>query len=417
MATGRGHTAAPWAQRLAGRHTPSDVPVYRADIYSEAAIRDPYPHYSAMRDLGRVVWLPKQRLYALPRYAEVKSALHDDDIFRSNNGVPLNPISRFIGRNSLLLTDGSAHDRLRKLMAQRLTPRGLRPLHTQVEDLAEQTVLTALAKGRVDGVQDIALKLPLTVVPDLVGWPRAQREHLVEWAGAIFDLLGPLNRQAVRSMPNGVSMLGFVYRLARRRDVLPGSMSAEIIEGIDNGTIKQSRLPSVFIDYLGPSIDTTASAIAAALWLFATNPTQWQMLQADPARIPNVVNEVARLESPVRAFGRRCQRDTEIAGARIPAGSRLLIMYASANRDERIWTDPDRFDIARDASGQLGFGYGTHGCAGQGLARLETQAILRSLVEHVDHIEIDGTPQRALNNIIHRFERLPLRLVTKTAVS
>ncbi|MEZ0365151.1 cytochrome P450 [Mycobacterium sp. pUA109] len=366
-----------------------------------------------MRDLGPVVWLPKQKLYALPRYAEVKSVLSDHNTFHSSGGVALNVISRVIGKNSVLLTDGTAHDRRRKLTAHRLTPRALRPLHTFVEDLAEQAVLAALAKGRVDGVGDIALKLPLSVVPDLVGWPERGREHLVGWAGATFDMLGPLNRLAIRSLPSAFSMLGFVHRLARRRDVLPGSMADELFQRVDEGTLKRSECPGVFIDYLAPSIDTTASAIAAALWLFARYRDQWQMLQADPTTVPNAVNEIVRLESPVRAFGRRTRRDIRIAGTRVPAGSRLLVMYASANRDERVWSDPDRFDITRDASRHVGFGHGTHGCAGQGLARLETQAILRSLIRHVDHIELDGTPGRAVNNVIHRFENLPIRLVPK----
>ena len=190
-------------------------------------------------------------------------------------------------------------------------------------------------------------------------------------------------------------------------------MADEVVQAIDEGAMKQSQLPSVFIDYLAPSIDTTASAIAAALWLFARNPDQWQMLQRDATRIPNAVNEVVRMESAVRAFGRRAERDTEIAGTRIPAGSRVLVMFASANRDERVWSDPDRFDITRDASRQLGFGHGVHACAGQGLARMETEAMLRSLLRHVDHIELDGTPELALNNVIRRFDTLPLHLVPK----
>lgn len=403
-----------WLRTRAGAKSPSDAPVYEPDLYSEAAIRDPYPHYRAMRDLGPVVWLPKQNLYALPRYAEVKSVLADDDTFRSRNGVALNAISRFVGKKSLLLTDGSAHDRRRKLTAHRLKPRALQSLESQIEDLAERAVLEAVARGAVDGVAEIALKLPLTVVPDFVGWPERGREHLVEWAGATFDALGPLNKVAIRSLPGSLRMLGFVHGLARRQDVLPGSMADEILQGIGQGTIKRSECPGVFIDYLAPSIDTTASAIAAALWLFARHPDQWQILQADPTRVPNAVNEIVRLESPVRAFGRRTERDTQIAGTRVPAGSRLLVMYASANRDERFWSDPDRFDIGRDATRQLGFGYGSHACAGQGFARLETQAILRSLLRHVDHIELNGTPELAVNNVIHRFETLPLRLVPKS---
>jgi cytochrome P450 len=402
-----------WRRAIGGLKTPGDVPVYRPDLYSEAAIRNPYPHYAAMRVLGPVVWLPKQKLYALPRYAEVKAVLRDDDTFRSSGGVALNTISRFVGRRSFLMLDGSEHDRVRKLSAHRLIPRALRPLQMQIDDLAEQTVRAAVANVRVDGVRDIALRLPLRVVPDLVGWPEREREHLVKWAGATFDLLGPFNSLAVRSSGNVLSMLAFVHRLARRRNVLPGSMAHEVVQAIEEGAMKQSQLPSVFIDYLAPSIDTTASAIAAALWLFARNPDQWQILQRDAARIPNAVNEIVRMESAVRAFGRRAERDTEIAGTRIPAGSRVLVMFASANRDERVWSDPDRFDITRDASRQLGFGHGVHACAGQGLARMETEAMLRSLLRHVDRIELDGAPELALNNVIRRFETLPLHLVPK----
>ena len=400
---------------MGGVTTPRDVPVYDADLYSVAAIRDPYPHYARMRALGPVVWLPKQRLYALPRYAEVKAALRDSDTFRSSDGVALNPISRRLGNRSFLMLDGPEHDRVRKLTAHRMIPRALRPLQTQIDDLAEGTVRAAVAKGTVDGVRDIALALPLSVVPDLVGWPKDQREHLVEWAGATFDLLGPYNRMALRSSARAVAMLAFVHRLARRRGVLPGSMADEVIQAIDRNEMEQSQLPSVFIDYLAPSIDTTASAIAAALWLFALNPQQWQTLKREPARVPNAVNEIVRMESSVRAFGRRADRDTDIAGTRMAAGSRVLVMFASANRDERVWSEPDRFDITRDASRQLGFGHGVHACAGQGLARAETEAMLRSLLHHVERIDLDGTPRLALNNVIRRFDTLPLRLVPTTA--
>lgn len=313
------------------------------------------------------------------------------------------------------MLDGAEHDRVRKLTAHRMIPRALRPLQTQIDDLADDTVRAAVAKGAVDGVRDIALALPLSVVPDLVGWPEGQREHLVEWAGATFDLLGPYNTLALRSSRRAVAMLAFVHRLARRRGVLPGSMADEVIQAIDRGEMKRSQLPSVFIDYLAPSIDTTASAIAAALWLFALNPQQWHALRRDPDRVPNAVNEIVRMESSVRAFGRRAVFDTEVAGTRIPAGSRVLVMFASANRDERVWSDPDSFDISRDASRQLGFGHGVHACAGQGLARAETEAILRSLLRHVERIELDGTPQLVLNNVIRRFDTLPLRLVPTTS--
>jgi cytochrome P450 len=127
--------------------------------------------------------------------------------------------------------------------------------------------------------------------------------------------------------------------------------------------------------------------------------------------IPNAVNEVIRYESPVRAFSRKACRASTIGDVTIPAGSRVLVIYASANRDEREWEQPDVFDVRRDATRQLGFGHGAHACAGQGLARMETEAMLRALAERVDRIELTSPPTWVINNIIRRHERLPLKLI------
>ncbi|AYF76760.1 cytochrome P450 [Nocardia yunnanensis] len=148
----------------------------------------------------------------------------------------------------------------------------------------------------------------------------------------------------------------------------------------------------------------------AEITSLAAHPEQWRLLKSDPSLIPNTVNEVVRYESPVRAFSRKAVRAVEIAGTPIEKGARVVVIYGSANRDPLEWESPDIFDIRRDAARQLGFGHGTHGCAGQGLARLETQAILRALVERVDRIEVAGEPEWVLNNIIHRYARLPLQL-------
>lgn len=387
------------------------VPRYAADIYSRSAILDPYPHYAAMRELGPVVWLDKQRVYALPRHAEVKQVLADDATFVSGRGVGLNPVVNRFSDGTTLTSDGDRHRGRRQLVAHRLTPRALRSMATQVEDLAEETVAAAVQRGDVDGVSDVAVRLPLTVVPDFVGWPERGRENLLRWGGATFDLLGPANARAVRAVPDVARVMRFVKQVIKRDELIPGSMSHEVVAAARAGQIAPGECPKLMFDYMAPSIDTTASAIAAALWLLATHPDQWQLLKDNPDLVPATVQEVVRVESPLRAFSRVVATDTRIAGASIPAGARVLIVYASANRDERVFPDPDRFDITRDASAHVGFGYGAHGCAGQGLARLETQAILCALIRHVDRIELTGEPEYAVNNIIHRFETLPIRLV------
>ncbi|MEV4145476.1 cytochrome P450 [Amycolatopsis sp. NPDC049691] len=387
-----------------------EVPVYRPDIYSPQAILDPYPHYANLRELGPVVWLPRQNVYALPRYAECKAVLLDDKTFVSGDGVALNAVANRLSRGTTLNSDGEDHARRRALVAHRLTPRALRAMKDVVERQAAEIVDAALARRTVDGVE-VAGALPAAVVPDLVGWPAEGREHLLRWGAATFDILGPLNGQAVQAVPAGLGMARFAHTVAKQRKVLPGSMGDDLLRAADAGELAHSECPALMIDYLAPSLDTTLSAIASALYLFATHPTQWQLLKDDPGLIPNAVNEIVRYESPLRAFSRKAARDAEVAGAALPAGSRVLVLYASANRDALEWDDPDTFDIRRDAARQLGFGHGTHGCAGQGLARLETQAMLRALVARVDRIEPAGPPEWARNNIIRRLGRLPLELI------
>jgi cytochrome P450 len=390
---------------------PAEVPAYEPDLYAAQAIVDPHPHYAQLRRLGPVVWLTKQRAYALPRYAECKAVLRDDTRFISGQGVGLNRVFNRLSRGTTLNSDGDDHDQRRKLLAHRMLPRALRTMSDAVTYQAEQVVAEAVRREYVDGVPDLATALPLSVVPDLVGWPEDRRRHLLRWGGATFDVLGPLNRLSLKSVPASVQMLRFSKEVVRRRSVTSGSMGHDVLAAADAGKLRHSDCSALMIDYLVPSLDTTISGIASALALFAAHPDQWDTLRAKPSLLPNAINEVLRHESPLRAFSRKARQSTEIAGIDIPAGSRVLVLYASANRDEREWTDPDDFDIRRNSTRHLGFGHGIHACAGQGLARLEMQAMLAALVRQVSRIELDGEPTWAINNIIRCYERLPLRLI------
>ncbi|PXX12159.1 cytochrome P450 [Mycolicibacterium moriokaense] len=391
--------------------TRNGVPEYRTNIYTTDAIVDPYPHYAALRQLGPVVWLSKHRVYALPRYTECKAVMRDDKSFISGNGVALNPLTNRLSRGTTLSSDGAEHDQRRKLVAHRLLPRALRGIDDSVQEQATRVVDAALARGEVDGVNDLASALPMAVVPDLIGWPRDQRDDLLAWGAATFDILGPMNRHGLKSLPSTLRMLRFARRVVRDRSLIEGSVGHEVLLAADAGKVSHDECAPLMIDYIAPSLDTTMSAISNALHLFAEHPEQWQFVREDPSRIPNAVNEVIRYESPLRAFSRLARHDTDIAGHPIPAGTRVLVIYASANRDEHEWDSADAFDIRRDATRQLGFGHGAHACAGQGLARMETEAMLGALVDRVDRIELSAPPTWAINNIIRRHERLPLKLI------
>src|SRR5262249_43167748 len=148
------------------------------------------------------------------------------------------------------------------------------------------------------------------------------------------------------------------------------------------------QCPVMMNDYMGPSLDTTIFATSNALWLFANNPDQWDILCQNPSMIPNAVNEVIRIESPIQNFSRVLTRDHEVDGTVMPAGARVIVSYGSANRDPRKWDDPDRFDVNRRAMDHLGFGFGIHQCIGNNLARMEISALLKALTKRVKRFEL-----------------------------
>ena len=165
----------------------------------------------------------------------------------------------------------------------------------------------------------------------------------------------------------------------------------------------------LIVGYLAPSLDTTISAIGSAVWLLARYPAQWAALRSHPALVPNVFNETLRLESPLRAFSRVTTVTARAGDVDIPAGARVVVLYASANRDKRHFPHPDEFDITRPNAGEhLGFGWGVHGCAGQGLARMEAHALLTALAEQIDRIDLTAPATAVLNNLINARASVPV---------
>jgi len=386
------------------------VPSYPHDLFTDQVLSDPYEHYRALRDLGPVVWLEAHQMYAVARYAEARAVLGDPGTYCSGQGVALNDTANALaaGRN-LLMTDGKLHEHLRRVLGRNLTPRALRAADDSIQQAAAQLVATLVAQGSFDAVTDLATALPLTIVPDLVGWPAEAREHLLEWAAAAFDLLGPQNERARRAVPPSQAMFAFANETAATGNLLPGSVGAGVIEAARRGELEPDRVAPLIVGYLAPSLDTTISAIGSAVWLLARYPDQWAALRAQPALIPNAFNETLRLESPVRAFSRVTTAATRVGDADLPAGARVVILYASANRDDRHFPHPEDFDITRpNASEHLGFGWGVHGCPGQGLARMEAHALLIALAEQVERIDLAAPATAVLNNLINARASVPV---------
>jgi cytochrome P450 len=391
------------------RQTPSrldSIPSSDVDLYSGQTLLDPYDEYRTLRDTGPVVWLERLQLYAVGRYHDVKRVLRDANSFRSGYGVALNDMANS-GRGMTLVSDGEAHHRFRQVIGRPMTPIALNDLQPAVQEVADGLADRLVALGSFDAVTDLAETIPATWVPDLLGWPQEGREHLLRWGADTFDLGGPPNDRCQAAVLGAMEMFNFASKVATEHEFPAGSMGAGVMAAAANGEIEANECPALLIDYLGPSLDTTISALGSAIWLFGKHPDQWDLLRAEPHRAHNAFNEVLRLESPITGFTRVCPTAADIDEVTVPAGARVLTLYACANRDERRWDRPDEFDITRDASGQIAFGHGVHACAGMGLARLEAAAILAALIPRVKRFNLGQTVRRP-NNMIRAFASIPV---------
>lgn len=384
-------------------------PVYDVDLYSDEVLLDPYPHYRALRDLGAVVWLPRNELHAVARFDDVRAALRNPTVFSSAQGVAANDHVNSISRGTTLASDAPLHDRLRAIIATPLLPRALEEIAPQIRAEARRLVDDLVERGEFDAVSDLAQHLPLTIVSKLVGLEDHGRGSMLRWAAATFNVLGTMNARACTALTDVQEMRAYLGGEEIRTRLRPGSWGDRIFAAADRGEVEPERCSVLMRDYLGPSLDTTIFATANLVLLFGRHPAQWDLVCNDPALIPSAINEALRLESPVRGFTRYLAADAAMAGLAIPRGSRLLLLYASANRDERKWQDPERFDVTRRANDHLGFGNGTHMCAGLHLARLEMTALLEALVKRVACFEI-GEPVLALNNVLRGLASLPVRV-------
>jgi cytochrome P450/ferredoxin-NADP reductase len=386
------------------------IPTFDGDLYSDDVIRDPYPVYAQLRALGPVVYLRRHDVYALPRYVEVASVLRQPRRFISSRGVSLNERTNRLLVGSTLNSDPPEHDMTRAVTAQPLLPGALEAIAPRIRQAADKLVADLVARGHFDAVSDFAQVLPVTIVAELVGLPEEGRQKMLTWASATFNLFGPENERARAAFEDLRDLKAFLDEYGTPDKLQQGGWAHRIFEvGAERG-IPLATCAQLMRDYINPSLDTTISATGQAIHFFADHPDQWTLVLERPQLIPNAVEEVVRLASPIRAFTRYVAQDSRIAGVPIPQGARVLVMYASANRDERKFPDPDRFDVTRDVHDHLGFGSGVHMCMGMHLARLEIVSLLQSLASRVTSFSLTGEPVVAMNNTIRAWASLPVRV-------
>ncbi|MBU3067768.1 cytochrome P450 [Nocardia sp. NEAU-G5] len=392
-------------------NAPTDtIPHFDVDLFSEEVMAAPYSEFRALRDAGPVVYLDRHDVFAVARYREVRHVLGEWEAFSSVD-ISLNkPFNDYIGEG-IIRADPPVHDALRSVLSSRLAPGGVRNLEPEINRRAEEIVDRLLTRGSFDAVADLARRFPVEIVGDLIGLPKSGREPLLELIDANFNCFGPENDRTLAAVPRLAELAEYVMVSANRDVLAEGSMGRAVYDAVDAGRIPAEVAPWLVMTYVTAGMDTTVHALGHLVWLLAEHPDQWNVLRSSPSLVPQAFREVLRYESPVQVFGRTARVDWVAEDVTVPAGARLAVLYGSGNRDERKWSDADRFDVQRSNIDHLAFGYGLHGCAGQALAVLEGEAILRALLAKVARIEA-GTPVRHFNNVLRGLESLP---VTVTA--
>lgn len=391
------------------------TPVLEIDPFSPAFLGDPYPAHEEMREAGPVVRLARYGIWASARHDPVRTAFLDPETYCSSAGVGLADFRKeepWRPPSLLLETDPPEHTRARRVVAGVLSAAAMRRLEDDFRDVADSCV-GRLADGEpFDAIAELATAYPLQVFSDAVGLPARGREKLLPYGGMVFNGFGPPNAQFRAAVAAVEPVREWIAEHCRPGALSPDGMGAQIHARAAEEGFTPDEAATLVRSFLSAGVDTTVHGLGNALWCLASHPEQFAALRAEPGRARAAFEEALRVESSVQTFFRTTTRDAELGGVALPAGEKLLLFLAAANRDPRRWgPDAHVFDIARTATGHLGFGFGVHACVGMAMARLEGEAVLGALARRVSRIELAGEPRRLVNNTLRGLESLPLRLV------
>ena len=390
---------------------PSGVPVWDVDPYDEIILSDPLEFYTELRARGPFVYIPKYSILASGRYAEVKEVFGDHSRFVSSRGIGL--VDFEVGDpwrppSIILETDPPDHTRVRRILSKALSPKVMRESADMFAETAWQMVSDVVEMGRFEAVGDLAERYPTTVFPQIVGLKKISARALLDYGAMVFDVVGPDNAVRRRSLANAQSVVPKIMEQCKRENLEPDCIGQSIYAHADSGEINEEEASLLVRSLLSAGVDTTVTGIGNLLYCLAANPDQYDRLRADPSLARQTFEEVLRFTAPVHSFYRTAGTDTSVSGVEIKAGTKILCALASANRDETVWPNADRFDVTRNPQGHLGMGTGIHGCVGQNLARAEVGAVLAEILTQVERIEFDGDPVWRPGNSIRSLSHLPI---------
>ena len=387
--------------RTAMRYNP-----FAPDFYTA----DPFAVYRRMRDEAPVYWSEQWGWWALTRFEDVRAAIQDPDTFRSSEGMDIDDSAlEQAPPGSLPNMDNPRHDEIRRIVQPYFLPRRVAELEDGIRAVVRDLVDSWRDRGAVDLAEDLAWPMPFDVFFHVMGLPSrretdpeqlARRDQLERWTHELKDRMPgtPHLTPVARAATAGVQQHFIDLLEARRRngrdDLVTHFVRSDIggVPFVSEEVTPTSEVSGLMMVLFLGGVESTAGLTGNLFKLLAENPEQRALLQRDPALIPAAIEEALRFITPLQLTARTTSREVTLHGVTIPAGGRVVLLTGAANRDERQFPDPDRFDITRGRSRHLGFGEGVHGCLGAPLARLEARIALEEALPVLGDYELAATP-------------------------
>jgi cytochrome P450 len=382
--------------------------------YSAAVLQNPAASYGHLLEAAPVYWCRdfKPPFCILSRYDDVSRALRDIETFSSEFGQG----PRFTPPAGML-SDPPQHTFFRSLVQQAFTPRRIAELADRIAALAEELLDAVQSHDRWDLHDDFAFPLPVIVIAEMLGVPSTDIHRFKDWSDASVAAMGSEDPSAFQGALQ--EMAGYLLReIAVRRGRSPAGsdLIARLVEAREEGRgLSDTEILGVVTQLLVGGNETTTSLISNAVWRLLERPAAWARLVGDPGLAERVIEESLRYDPPVLGLFRNTTRDVRLHGERIPAGTKVMLHYAAANRDPRAFEDPDTFDFDRDRRRHLAFGLGVHFCLGAQLARLEATTALATLARRCPDLELLDAGERIAPFFLWGRRKLPV--VRRSGVS
>lgn len=353
---------------------------------SPAVQDNPYPYYAELRDKAPVAWIEPMQAWAVSRYADVDFIFRNPRLFSSAlwNTAASGDLVVVPEAPGLLSMDPPDHTRMRKLANKGFTPRLIRAMEPRVRTIAQNLLKSLTGQMEADLVPALSVPLPIIVIAEMLGIELARQKDFKRWSDDVVRSLNRPTDEIVRAeiRQSITEFRTYLGEMISKRRTEPGDdlITAFVQAEEEHQTLSPIEILGLTVLLLAAGNETTTNLIGNAVLALLDHPEELAKVRTERANVSALVEEVLRYDSPVQVVYRQATQDVELDGGKLPAGATVLLLLGAANRDERKFPEPDRFDVTRHAQDHVAFGYGIHYCLGAPLARLEGRIALEALL-------------------------------------